>query len=218
MTAPDPLHTVTLTGHLTAGGRSAVGHVSIAALHQVQVPAADTVVTEQPVVVELVDGRFAEVVPLSAQPSAAEPIFLEVHVLLENTRPESMTVRVETDGETIDLADVERVTQLPQSSTVVVVPWSVVGQPHGVAPLGPDGRVPAQHLPAASGGVSAYEHVQTVPQAVVTVTHQLGYRPAVSAFSLDGGEQYDEFKVQHLSVNELRVSMDAPTACVLVMS
>jgi hypothetical protein len=184
----------------------------------VQVPAADTVVTEQPVVVELVDGRFAEVVPLSTQPSAAEPIFLEVHVLLENTRPESMTVRVDTDGETIDLADVDRVTQLPLSNTVVVVPWSVVGQPHGVAPLDAAGRVPATHLPAASGGVSAYLHVQEIPQAVLTITHQLGYRPAVTAFSLDYAEQYAEFLTQHLDENTVRVSMDKPMACVLLMS
>lgn len=64
----------------------------------------------------------------------------------------------------------------------------------------------------------AYEHVQTVPQSVVTVTHNLGFRPQVSMFSLDYGTQYSEFVTQHLSGNTVRVSMDNPRACVLVMS
>jgi hypothetical protein len=64
----------------------------------------------------------------------------------------------------------------------------------------------------------AYEHVQTMPQSVITVTHDLGFRPCVTAFSLDYGTQYSEFTTQHMDLNTLRVSMDNPQACVLVMS
>lgn len=67
-------------------------------------------------------------------------------------------------------------------------------------------------------GDVAFEHVQALAQAVVTVTHGLGYRPAVSAFSLDYSQQYAEFQTQHLDENTVRVSMDSPRACVLVMS
>lgn len=66
--------------------------------------------------------------------------------------------------------------------------------------------------------ITAFEHVQAVPQAVVTVTHGLGYRPGVSAFTLDFSRQYSEFQTEHLDENTVRVSMDQPHSCVLVMS
>lgn len=71
---------------------------------------------------------------------------------------------------------------------------------------------------AVTSGPAAYVHTQVVPQAVVTVAHGLGYRPAVSMFSPDFGVQYAEFGVQHLDVNTVRVSMDTPLSCALVMS
>jgi hypothetical protein len=37
-------------------------------------------------------------------------------------------------------------------------------------------------------------------------------------FAIGFGEQYSEFKTQHLDVNTVRISMDQPQACVLVMS
>lgn len=62
-------------------------------------------------------------------------------------------------------------------------------------------------------GPVEYEHVQLIAQAVWTVNHALGRRPAaVSLFSMDYGEQYDEFSVQHLDANNLLISMDVPTA------
>jgi hypothetical protein len=68
---------------------------------------------------------------------------------------------------------------------------------------------------AAPGG---FVHTQLVPQAVITVTHDLGYRPAVSMYSPDYGVQYAEYQTQHLGIDTVRVSMDTPHACVLVMS
>lgn len=73
-------------------------------------------------------------------------------------------------------------------------------------------------LAATVAEITAYEHLQTVPQAVITVTHGLGYRPAVSMFAPDYTQQYAEFNTQHLDQNVVRVSMDSPRACVLVMS
>lgn len=71
---------------------------------------------------------------------------------------------------------------------------------------------------AATAGPGGYVHVQAVPQAVITVVHGLGYRPAVTMFSPDFGVQYAEHRTEHLDVNTVRVSMDTPHACALVMS
>jgi len=65
----------------------------------------------------------------------------------------------------------------------------------------------------SGGGAAQYEHVQSVAQSVWSINHELGLRPsAVSVFSLDYGQQYDEFTVQHVDVNNLLISMDVPTA------
>lgn len=64
-----------------------------------------------------------------------------------------------------------------------------------------------------------YTHTQAQPQSVVTIEHGLGFRPAgVSLFSLDYGIEYSGFKVQHLNSNTVRVSMDQPTPCIVVLS
>jgi hypothetical protein len=70
----------------------------------------------------------------------------------------------------------------------------------------------------ALSGARGFVHTQLVPQAVITVTHGLGYRPAVSMYSPDFGVQYAEFQTEHLDTDTVRVSMDTPQACVLVMS
>lgn len=74
---------------------------------------------------------------------------------------------------------------------------------------------PALSEDSGGGGVGVvqYEHTQPVAQSVWTVNHNLGIKPsAVSVFSLDYGQQYDEFSVQHLNSNSLLVSMDVPIA------
>jgi hypothetical protein len=63
------------------------------------------------------------------------------------------------------------------------------------------------------GGTGPFEFIQSVPQAVWSVTHNLGYRPAsVSLFSMDFSQPFDEFAVQHTNANQLLISMDVPTA------
>ncbi len=82
----------------------------------------------------------------------------------------------------------------PLSTTVAVLP--VVGPP---GPPGPPG-----------GEVFRYD--QTLASTVWLIDHDLGRYPAVVALYMpDLSEQYREYKVQHLSVNSLRVSMDIPT-------
>jgi len=76
---------------------------------------------------------------------------------------------------------------------------------------------------AAPGGGSGGGTVTFTQSTPVTVwgpiAHNLGYRPAaVSVFSLDFGTQYDEFTVQHLDVNTLRISMDVSATGVALIN
>jgi hypothetical protein len=71
--------------------------------------------------------------------------------------------------------------------------------------------------PVGGGGTGdgggSFEFIQAVAQSVWTVNHNLGFRPAsVSLFSADFSQQYDDFAVQHVSTNQLLISMDVPTA------
>lgn len=86
----------------------------------------------------------------------------------------------------------------------------VVSGPHSGAPVVVFGDG------AGSGGTLTFN--QTTPVSVIEIRHNLGFRPQVALFSLDYSRQYDEFGVQHLSANALRVSMDQPTPCVVIMS
>lgn len=70
----------------------------------------------------------------------------------------------------------------------------------------------------STGGRAAAAFPQTTPASVVVVRHGLGFRPSVSLFSLDYSVEYADYGVQHMSENELRISMDQPTPCVVLMS
>lgn len=105
--------------------------------------------------------------------------------------------------------------------TLAALPPADASQAGRVVRLAADGLLYACTGTAWAGVTSAasgFVHMQLVPQAVITVTHSLGYRPAVTMFSPDFGVQYAEFATEHIDVNTVRVSMDTPHACALVMS
>jgi hypothetical protein len=189
-------------------------------------PGADQVLSgQQSLDVQLVNGELfwdgVAGVPVvdPLDPDLTHPVYVELHVLLDDSPPFAMLLDIATTDTTIDVADARLVDPENEGADQgLFIPWTAAGQANGVAPLGGDLKIPLQFLPPAAGGTPSFEYVQATPLSVVTVNHGLGFRPNVSAFSLDWGDQYDEFKVQHLSDDELRVTMDAPTACVLVMS
>ena len=76
-------------------------------------------------------------------------------------------------------------------------PVSLVGVRSG-APIPLVGIDTLGPTPGGGGGFTTYQHVQAVPAAV-------------SLFSTDFSRQYDEFAVQHLNVNTLRIAMDLPS-------
>jgi len=105
--------------------------------------------------------------------------------------------------------------------TVTVLPPASSGNAGQVVRYAADGLLYASTGTSWVSAVAAaqgFVHVQLVPQAVLTVVHALGFRPAVSMFSPDFGVQYAEYVTQHLDTNTVRVAMDSPHACVLVMS
>jgi hypothetical protein len=214
---PEVRH-VTLTGTLRrASTNPATGYVRVGVLSMVQSPGSNEVIVEQGDPIELVDGAFSTLVPVANDPSLASVATIEVQVLLEDTRPAVLMFETDTAADTVDLADVVLL-EVHTDEPVPVVPWSAVGKPDGVTPLGLDGLVPGEFLPAGVGG--AYEHTQLVPAAVWgPIVHGLGAKPAaVSLFDATFATQYDEFAVQHLDANTLRIAMDVPTAGVALIS
>lgn len=212
---------VTLTGRLTRGGGGgpATGYVQVRVLDSLQDPDAQQVLVTQPTLIRLdTSGGFTTQVPVTEDP--AEPLWIVVDLLPDGAAPDQLVFTV--DGP-VDLADVLAVPVVPDSDAhEVAIPWAVIGKPGGVAPLNSSGKVPAQYLPAASGGGGDSpwrKHTQTVPQATFPVTHGFGREPAaVTLHSLDLSRRYQGFEVAHLDVNTIRISMDKPTACVVLIS
>lgn len=93
------------------------------------------------------------------------------------------------------LTDVEGTTAVPAGR---VLTKDSDGQWRGVVP--------------ASASAS-YRHDQSTPATVWTISHGLGrYPSSVSLHDAGLSLDYDEFAVQHLDVNTLRVSMEVPIA------
>lgn len=99
-----------------------------------------------------------------------------------------MSVRVELLTGAIDVIT-------PTGVVVVPVPTAVditglgVGYPGGTGPAGPTGATGPQGPtgpPGPAGPSGGYTHTQGAAATTWTVTHNLGYRPAVQAFTAGG--------------------------------
>lgn len=86
----------------------------------------------------------------------------------------------------------------------------------------PTGTVAATNVQAAIAEVAAesaggsYTHTQATPAASWTVTHNLGYRPAVTVFDASGVLVITDFT--HASINALTITFAAPIAGVAHLS
>lgn len=145
---------VTLTGRLTrVDDQPATGYVSVALLGIEQVPDDDGVVlVAQPERIRLDgSGAFSTMVPVTAP--GGDPRWIVVDLLLDDTPPERLVFTVDGSTDPVDLSTVAAVPVVPDSDAhTVAVPWSALGAPHGVAPLGEEGKVPVQFLPPGQGG------------------------------------------------------------------
>jgi len=70
------------------------------------------------------------------------------------------------------------------------------------------GTTPAQVLNFVLPISGSYAHTQSVASATWTITHNLGYRPAVSV--VDSGGNYVVGDVNYVSVSALTISFSAP--------
>ncbi|MBC9000452.1 hypothetical protein [Micromonospora aurantiaca (nom. illeg.)] len=133
------------------GGTPAAGTVTFRLRDTVQVPADDLVLIPKKVDAELVDGQLQVELPSVASP-AVSPAGVTWWVVerITGAQPRTYDIHLPPGPATVNLADLAPAT--PSRGTVSYVLAAQVGQPDGVAPLGPDGLVPAKHLPAGGGG------------------------------------------------------------------
>jgi hypothetical protein len=78
----------------------------------------------------------------------------------------------------------------------------------GTAAVTITGTIPSQVLNFVLPVSGSYAHTQSVSSATWTITHNLGYRPAVSV--VDSGGNYVVGDVNYVSVNALTISFSAP--------
>jgi len=178
----------------------------------VNAPAADWGITTRrvPLILNVATGFLEAWVVRSNDPALSGPMPYRLVVdAPEHYRASVISIVGETD-----LADVAPVSE-PVSVNPVYLLVAALGVT--VAPL-VGGLVPAVHLPPASGGSQTTRYDQTTAAAVWPIDHGLGRYPAtVVLYTPDLSEQYREYKIQHLSLISLRVSMDIPTAGVALM-
>jgi len=106
------------------------------------------------------------------------------------------TAEVEVDVERVDVeVVVER----------VEVSLGVVGERGETGPQGPPG-------PAGESGSlpQAYVHAQLTPEVLWTITHALGYFPAVTV--VDSAGTLVEGDIRYVSITQIEVSFSAPFA------
>ena len=141
------------------------------------------------------------------------------------------TVQVSDDKSSITIVKngpntVEVNSQKPRSLVTIGVPQTSVVEKIDQGPSGPPnvlsigtvtagtiavsitGTAPAQVLNFVLPTLGNYTHTQSVSSATWTITHNLGYRPAVSV--VDSGGNHVVGDVNYVSVNVLTISFSAP--------
>ena len=78
----------------------------------------------------------------------------------------------------------------------------------GTAAVNITGVAPSQVINFVLPLAGSYAHTQSVSSATWTITHNLGYRPAVSV--VDSGGNYVVGDVNYVSVNVLTISFSSP--------
>lgn len=215
---------VTVRGPVaTATGSPAVGVVAFAAAETERLAGSHTLVTEQPVEIKLVDGELPPTqLLISQQPDLDNPLLVEMRLYLQRVEPAVKLLLVPgAPGDELWLSDLVEVPLEDYApGQVAVVPWSMVGVANGIAPLDAHAKVPLRYLPESTGGDRLWTKVvHDVPEASFVVEHDFDREPAaISLYSLDLSERYEGYQIAHLDTNRFRVSMEVPTACVVLIS
>lgn len=99
-----------------------------------------------------------------------------------------------------------------ESGTVVTIAPPDIPTLRAVLPNSPSVLVVPVPGPPGPVGGEAYQFSQDIPATVWTINHNLGRYPTVQLYTLDLSANYSEYLVQHLDVNNLRISIETPTA------
>lgn len=210
-----PLPVITVTGRfVTLGNAPAEGYITLTPV--VRVAGQGYIVVGCTQVAYIRDGVVNATI-IADSVDLSEHLFVQVTEVIACPDTTPFSYVIEPQGSTLDLSTVPRVTTPPAGQ--LYIPATALGQPGGVATLGPDGILTASQRPVGSSLPSpVFVHTQSVPQSVFFAAHNLGRRPAaIALFSLDYAVPLDEFDVLHIDANNLRVAMDLPTACVALI-
>lgn len=96
----------------------------------------------------------------------------------------------------------------PAESQVVVQPEVAMVLVSAPGPQGPPG---ADGPPGVPGG-SRYNHTQSTPASVWTVTHNLGYEPLFATVIVAQEDVSDGVDIFHTSTNSLTISFSQPVS------
>lgn len=129
--------------------------------------------------------------------------------ILDVVSSEGTTIELVDNTVTLDVTHVAGVTLEVGETVAEIIGAAAVGPPgpRGITgPAGADGADGApgpQGAPGLDGG--AYRHVQGVPSAVWTITHNLGFNPGGIAVVDSSGSLHDGF-VEYVDSNTIRIS------------
>ncbi|XTZ13866.1 hypothetical protein ACQSSU_20430 [Micromonospora echinospora] len=189
------------------GGTPATGRVAFQLRSTVQLPADDAMLIPTRVEAELVDGRLSVQLPSPAGDDVSPTgVTWWVVERITGVAPRTYDVILPAGPATVDLADLAPAE--PSRGAVSYVLAAQVGQPGGVAPLGPDGLVPAVHLPAG-GGPGGPGAVTSVDGRTGAVTLTDRYLPlsargqAGGVAALDGGGRIPTGQLPALTADQV---------------
>lgn len=209
-----PLPVITVTGHfVTLANTPAEGYITLTPVVRV---AGDGYIVVGCTITALIRNGSVTASIIADSPDLSGHLFVQVTEVVD-CRAGPVTYIIDPQGSTVDLSTVPRLSTPPSGQ--LFIPATALGQPGGVATLGPDGILTASQRPTTGSVASpVFVHTQSTPTAVFIAAHNLGRRPAaVALFSLDYSVPFDEFDVLHLDANTLRVAFDAPTTCVALI-
>lgn len=136
-----PLPTIVVTGrYVDVTNRPVEGHVTITPLHRVA--GAGWVVVGAATTVYIRDGLLQAAIIADSDQLSGD---LYVRITETICREEPVSYVVQPEGSTLDLSTAPRLDDPPPGQ--LYIPATALGQPHGVATLGPDGKLVDAQLP-----------------------------------------------------------------------
>lgn len=153
MSSPtSPLPTIAVTGKFaTLANRPADGYIALTPV--APVAGAGWIIIGATVEALVRNGQLNTTIVADSDQLSAD-LYVRVVERIDDAAPQSYVVRPE--GTTLDLVTAPRTGDPPPNQ--LYVPATALGQPNGVATLGPDGILVASQRPASSGGPGVSDH------------------------------------------------------------